>query len=202
MSTAGINPVGVILAGGKSTRMGRDKAGLRIQGETLLQRARNTLLAAGCSDVILSGHDRPEWDWQVVHDLLPNSGPASGIASSIIWAHKNELDAATLVFVPVDTPLLTPDILRSIIELADREKGCSIENSPLPVAIKVSEASVNLSQMISSEIKTGTPWPVKRLLELLPASYISINNAHRLQLANINTPQEWEELSRELENCT
>ena len=49
---------GVVLAGGKSSRMGEDKAQLVWQGETLLDRARQCLRTAGWDDVLVSG--RPE----------------------------------------------------------------------------------------------------------------------------------------------
>ncbi|MFM8945950.1 MAG: molybdenum cofactor guanylyltransferase [Actinomycetota bacterium] len=45
---------GVVLAGGLSTRMGRDKAGLEIAGEALYVRAARRLSAAGCSRVVVT----------------------------------------------------------------------------------------------------------------------------------------------------
>ncbi|HKV11494.1 MAG TPA: NTP transferase domain-containing protein, partial [Thermoanaerobaculia bacterium] len=50
-------PVGVVLAGGRSSRMGRDKAGIVLEGETLAARAA-TRLAAVCPDVAVADAGR------------------------------------------------------------------------------------------------------------------------------------------------
>ena len=54
----GLSFTGVVLAGGRSSRMGRDKALLEIDGCTLLDRAVALLHEAGAATVIVSG-DRP-----------------------------------------------------------------------------------------------------------------------------------------------
>src|ERR1044071_3415473 len=70
----------VLLAAGRSTRMGRDKALLEIDGVPLWQRQRDVLSQSGAADVFLSV--RPEQDWAragkfagLLFDDLPNAGP-------------------------------------------------------------------------------------------------------------------------------
>ena len=46
--------IGLVLAGGQSRRMGQDKALMRYQGSTLIERASSLLKAAGCDEVLIS----------------------------------------------------------------------------------------------------------------------------------------------------
>lgn len=84
------NPLSaVLLAAGRSTRMGRDKALLEIGGRPLWQRQREVLAELGATEIFLSA--RPEQPWAqgaagfdaVLHDALPHSGPLAGITAAL-----------------------------------------------------------------------------------------------------------------------
>ena len=100
---------GVVLAGGRSSRMGRDKALLEIGGQSLACRQVDLLRQAGCTGIFLSG--RPGVDYgmtgiTILFDYRPDLGPMAGIHAA--------LDAMTgthLLVVPVDLPLLHPSLL-------------------------------------------------------------------------------------------
>lgn len=71
---------GVVLAGGASRRMGRDKAGLMLGGRTLLQRQVHKLRSLGIADIMLSGAGLPALPGvRVVPDELPGNGPLGGL---------------------------------------------------------------------------------------------------------------------------
>ena len=72
--------LGVVLAGGRSQRMGADKARLVWRGERLLDRAVSMLRGAGCTRVLVSG-DYPEYPH--VADCYGDRGPLGGLASKI-----------------------------------------------------------------------------------------------------------------------
>src|SRR5262245_39904348 len=79
----------VLLSAGHSTRMGRDKALLELDGVPLWERQRALLAAVGAAEIFLSA--RPEQVWvrdargftAVVHDTLPNCGPIAGITAAL-----------------------------------------------------------------------------------------------------------------------
>jgi molybdenum cofactor guanylyltransferase len=79
----------VVLAAGRSTRMGRDKALLEIDGAPLWQRQRDVLARAGAAEIFLSA--RPDQTWSrgapgfttVLHDALPDCGPLIGITAAL-----------------------------------------------------------------------------------------------------------------------
>ena len=83
---------GVVLAAGRSTRMGRDKALLESDGVPMWRRQRDVLTSAGAGEIFLSA--RPEQVWAndamasggysaVLHDAMPSAGPLCGITAAI-----------------------------------------------------------------------------------------------------------------------
>jgi molybdenum cofactor guanylyltransferase len=113
-----VQPVaeGFVLAGGRSTRMGQDKALLPWGGRTLLEVALDKLralplataprIAAARSD--LSSHAG------VIADLHPGCGPLSGIEAALA-ASSRPLN----VFLPVDVPLLPAQFLLWMLQRAE-----------------------------------------------------------------------------------
>lgn len=98
--------VGVVLAGGASSRMGRDKALLEIDGETLAARAVR-LLGEVCEEVIVADAGR---------GLLPGSvpdGPGQGPAAGILGAARARPGERLLVLA-VDLPRVTVALLRRL----------------------------------------------------------------------------------------
>jgi len=110
---------GLVLAGGKSRRMGRDKAALLVDGQTLLARQVALLGALGVAEAWVSlGADAqaaepavkgPEL--RVVRDTAPDAGPLEGIRQVL------ELTASEwLLVVAVDLPALDGSFLRRLLE--------------------------------------------------------------------------------------
>lgn len=97
---------GFVLAGGKSSRMGRDKALLPFCGTSLVEIALRKLRAV-CSDVAILGNRQDLARMApVVEERLSDAGPVAGIEAGLFaaawpWA----------LFLPVDVPLLPVDVL-------------------------------------------------------------------------------------------
>lgn len=107
---------GVVLAGGLSRRMGVDKASLMVGDRTLVRRAVDRLVTAGCDPVVVL-HRRPEELTDVgvpIHaDLEGGQGPLDGIITALTIA-----PTSVVVTVPVDLPRFDhTDIGRLIAEL-------------------------------------------------------------------------------------
>lgn len=111
----------LILAGGRSTRLGRDKARLELHGRPLL--ARQIALARSLApvEVLVSGRtdtDYSDFGCPVLHDRVPDAGPLAGIATAL------EAARAPLVLVlAVDLPRLTPAVLERILAAAGENRG-------------------------------------------------------------------------------
>ena len=113
MEGASADLTAFILAGGKSTRMGADKAFLEVQGRTLLTRALE-LARSVAGEVRIVG-DRAKFAAfaPVVEDVFPNCGPLGGIHAAL-RASQTDLN----LMLAVDLPLISPKLLQYLITRA------------------------------------------------------------------------------------
>jgi molybdopterin-guanine dinucleotide biosynthesis protein A len=102
-----------ILAGGKSTRMGTDKAFLPFKGRTLLSRALET--AHAITDAVYIVGDTAKFTGlgQIISDTFLDSGPLGGIHAALA-AHKVEFN----LVLAVDLPLVSGDLLTYLLQQA------------------------------------------------------------------------------------
>jgi molybdopterin-guanine dinucleotide biosynthesis protein A len=112
---------GAIIAGGQSSRMGRDKAFLTIAGQTLVARQASLLREAGCAELILSG--RPEVDYGVpdahrVQDTVTGAGPMAGLAAALAAASH-----PWVLVLAVDLPRLNLDFLYRLLAVGGGHTG-------------------------------------------------------------------------------
>jgi molybdopterin-guanine dinucleotide biosynthesis protein A len=103
-----------VLAGGKSRRMGRDKAFLSWGQGTLLSHALKLAGAVAASVSIVGDAKRFSSCGPVVEDLYPGCGPLGGIHAALS-SSATELN----LMLAVDLPLLKPEFLRHLVSLAD-----------------------------------------------------------------------------------
>lgn len=111
----------VILAGGKSSRMDRDKAFLEIDGRTLLARQIELARQVGAQKIFVSGRagkDYSGFNCPVLEDKFQSAGPLAGI--------ERALDAAStplVLVLAVDLPNLTGDLIRKTFFHCDGNAG-------------------------------------------------------------------------------
>lgn len=99
----------VILAGGKSTRMGRNKALLDFGGETLIERVFRILRGA-FEEVIVSANDTQAYEFlgaRVVCDVFANAGSLAGIHSGLVHARGQHC-----FVVACDMPFVNVELVR------------------------------------------------------------------------------------------
>ncbi|MDD9912082.1 MAG: molybdenum cofactor guanylyltransferase [Alphaproteobacteria bacterium] len=162
----------VVLAGGKSTRMGQDKAQLPWQGVTLLECAAHDLLESGCTVVRTSGP-------QDIMDIRSGLGPLGGVYSSLEALPK----AAWILFWPVDVPV-EPQAVHALLEGRKAGKvAVHFQHWPLPLLVANIPA---LRQELAVFLETNKPvvggWLQKLLCEVVPKP---------IALKNLNTPEEY-----------
>jgi len=110
-----------ILAGGRSTRMGADKAFVLLAGRTLLARALD-LARTLTSEVRIVGDPAKFAAFApVVEDQFPGCGPLAGIHAAL-HSSQTELN----LVLAVDTPFLTPALLRCILGRAKDSESAMV----------------------------------------------------------------------------
>ena len=113
----------VILAGGKSRRMGRDKLALTLGGRTLLEISADRF-AEEFEDVYISVADAalyPEVAGRRVVDILPGAGPMSGLHAAL-----TNLPDEGVFLVAADLPYADARAAKRLIELCGEKEACII----------------------------------------------------------------------------
>lgn len=111
MSDHARRPHGVLMAGGMSVRMGRDKASIVIDGNPLWRRQLD-LLESTCEPVAATAKARPDWlpAGQVfVPDCHDARGPMAGLIAALEWAGAG--GGSHVLVVAVDMPRMTSGVL-------------------------------------------------------------------------------------------
>jgi molybdopterin-guanine dinucleotide biosynthesis protein A len=114
----------VLLAGGKSSRMGRDKAFLEFDGQPLWRRQMEKLGQLSPEQIMLSGPPRNEWShYDVISDEVENAGPLAGVAAAL-----GKCTTPHLVVLAVDLPMMTANFLQSLLALCRGHRGAVSRN--------------------------------------------------------------------------
>ncbi len=108
---------GVILAGGRATRMGGGDKGLRCVGGRRLIDLVTERLSPQCALLALNANGDPsrfaDLGLPVVADSIPDHpGPLAGVLAGLDWAH--ELGADHIVTAAADTPFFPADLVRRL----------------------------------------------------------------------------------------
>lgn len=140
---------GIVLCGGRSTRMGHDKASLAFGDETLLERAVR-IVGEVADEVIVvtrAGQATPA-GVRVVHDPIEDLGPLAGIAAGLAASHT-----ALNIVIACDMPLITTQVLRRLLELCGDADICvpvvGGRASPL-CAVYRGDAAAAANQLLAS----------------------------------------------------
>src|SRR5436190_6598500 len=118
---AGVTLTGLLLVGGLSRRMGRDKATLMVGGRPLWARQVSLLQGIGADAVCISAQETPRWAPRGIAVLLdrpPSRGPLSGIGLAL-----GAMSTSHLLALAVDLPELTLGYLQKLIALTPEGKG-------------------------------------------------------------------------------
>lgn len=126
-------PLGVILAGGRATRMGGgDKGMLDLNGRSILSHVINRLRPQVAGLAINANGDAARFDdygLPVVADTIEGyAGPLAGVLAGLDWAAQNGAD--TIVTVAADTPFFPQDLVPYLLLAA--------EGTALPLALAAS----------------------------------------------------------------
>jgi molybdopterin-guanine dinucleotide biosynthesis protein A len=178
---------GFVLAGGRSTRMGRDKSLLILNGETLIQRALRTL-AEVCAEVAIAGGAPHLAQFgRLIPDPIPDSGPLTGIVAAL-----EQSTCEWNLFLAVDVPFVPREAWQQILAIATQTEAIAVmsrargEVQPLCAAYHRSAAPALRSQLESGNLK------VTRAAEAAGSiAYADFENVAWFR--NFNTPSEFEQ---------
>lgn len=180
--------VGLVLAGGRSSRMGRDKAALELDGRPLAGWVAAALRAAGVREVLLGGGD-PALAARIgathVPDAVPGRGPLAGLA-----AVMGRTDGIVVV-VPCDVPGVTGGDLRALVDaVAGAEPGEGADVACVGVAGRreplVSAWVASRCRAVVDDVLASDDHSVRAALARLDVVEVGVGDPSTL--VNVNTP--------------
>lgn len=182
---------GLILGGGKSRRMGKDKAALLYQGQSALQRG-FSLLTDFCPRVFVScrGDQEGEALYRDFPRITDQSRYGSGPMTGILSAMTAFPEAAWLVLA-CDLPLVTPRILQTLIEGREPLKSATAyvsrhDGLPEPLCAIYEPAARDI---FLADHRRGGQCPRKVLMRMDAVRLVLTEDPQALE--NINAPADY-----------
>ena len=188
-----------VLAGGRSSRMGSDKALLPIGGMNLLQIAVAKAREVSPRTAIVGSRERYAQYGDVIDDIIPGCGPLSGIHAALSTT-RSELN----LILSVDMPLISPDFLRWLTQTAASGDELAIvpeahgRTQPLCSVFRRAAVAQAENALRTREYK------VDHLFSILPTRLVAEIDWRAAGFLpgifrNVNTPAEYEAVVTEMD---
>lgn len=197
---------GYVLAGGKSLRMGEDKAllpfGSRPLGVWMAERVRQV-----CGNVAVVGDPAQyaRWGFPVVQDRFEDSGPLGGIHAAL-----TDSDAELNLMVGCDMPYLAPEFLQWLLEMAGKTEADAVVPvsaeygyEPLCAVYKAGCLTPMEQALRAGRRRISEVFAHLRMEAIPPGEWQAYDPQGRL-FRNLNTREEYERALRDLldaEDC-
>ncbi len=170
---------GAILAGGKSSRMGTDKASLRLYGKTFLQCMESILREGNIEDIYISHKD-------VIPDDIPEYGPLSGIHAILNNIPKQY---NKIVFVPIDMPRLTALLIKKLISVPSKAPLIHFKSYKMPFLLRRTGQWLTLAEKL---LQNGKDVSLETFQKNIRCTFQIIpSSTEQKCFLNINTSEEW-----------
>jgi molybdopterin-guanine dinucleotide biosynthesis protein A len=185
-----MNISAVLLAGGESRRMGKDKTTVLFRGKSLWQIQLELLRKLEPAEVFVSARTDPSWrpaDVQFVADIPPSRGPLSGLAASLAAMRTTHLLA-----LAIDVPFMTENFLRYICDQIEARVGLvpKIDNRAEPLAaIYPREAVIDFRNALAG-IDFSLQTLTRSLVESGKLKEIPVTEQDQKLFRNVNEPAE------------
>jgi molybdopterin-guanine dinucleotide biosynthesis protein A len=186
---SGFAAAGFVLAGGRSSRMGCDKASLLWEGKSLLARAVTVVQAVTGVIAIVGDPAFHSIDsLPVISDRIRGAGPLGGIEAALAWS-----SAPWNLIVACDMPSLDPTVLEAIL----------IRAAALPECDAVVPVSAGMPQPLCAAYHRRTLPAFQRALEAGTFKMMEALESVRVgrleipcsdSFRNVNTPEDWNTL--------
>lgn len=184
---------GIVLAGGKSSRMGVNKAFIEFGGKRLIE-ATVECLKALFPEVLIIANDPPLYTYlgvKVTSDLIPDSGSLGGIYTGLSAATY-----PTCFFVACDMPFLNVELIKLLVREAEgwdvvvpRVKG---ELQPLHAVYAKSCLPLMKQSIDASVLKIARFFP-KAKVKIIEEPALRAVDPYLFGFMNVNTPLELEQ---------
>lgn len=185
--------LGVVLAGGLSSRMGQDKATLvrnKNSAMSMLSFSKQILKESGLNNIVVSG------DNYDIPDTVSKSGPVGGILSVLAKFPQ----AKSLMILPVDLPFMTAQALSELrLKGQLSQKAAYFDDHSIPLFLPNNAyLEIFLTQAYNLPHRGGKKNgpSIKSLLSHVPN--MAVKSSDATTLFNTNTPEQWQQAKQKL----
>lgn len=187
----------IVLAGGQSRRLGRDKALLPWQGRTLIEHIVAQLTELSDDVLVITGTERRYQellDVPIFADEIKNIGPMGGLYTGLTHA-RSEYS----LIVACDMPLLTRaiiDLLRSELDSSVRAVVPEVQGHRVPtLAIYHKECLAVIERLLIQGITALQALLDSAPTKVIPETQLRIIDPELRAFTNLNTLEDWEKLA-------
>jgi molybdopterin-guanine dinucleotide biosynthesis protein A len=191
-----------VLAGGRSSRMGQDKAFLRLGGSTLLARAVELATAAAESAWIVGRTEKFGAFGTVIEDVYRDCGPLGGIHAALTQT-ATDLN----LMVAVDLPFLRLGLLSFLIAQARKTTAAVVVPraggglQPLCAVYRRSFGQVAERSLLAGKYRIEALFAEVETRVLAPEE-LKQNGFAEEMFRNLNTQEDWKEATSDLGRWT
>jgi molybdopterin-guanine dinucleotide biosynthesis protein A len=188
---------GFVLIGGRSSRMGTDKAALIIDGQTLVQRVAAALSSIASSISLVGNRTEPLDDLEIVPDRFKQWGALGGVHAALSDCH-----AEWAAIVACDLPFVTGELFeRLATSTTEFDAVAPIQNDNIPQPLCALYRVEPCLGRATELIQSGERRPIA-LLQSVRTRWFSFKQLSDLKGAdhffdNINTPEDYERAQSE-----
>jgi molybdopterin-guanine dinucleotide biosynthesis protein A len=190
-----MKPAAVILAGGRSSRMGGgDKCLLPVGGRPLITHILEALNSQ-TSDILINTNSDPgpflKLDRPVLSDSIPGfQGPLAGLLTGMLWSRRYRPRNAHLLSVAGDVPFLPVDLASRLMQrLLDGRADIAIAACPQGNHPTIGLWPVDLAERLEHDLMETN---IRSMLHWISGFRVASAEFPSGQLMNINTPAELE----------
>ncbi len=189
---------GIVLAGGKSTRMGENKAFLEWNGKSFIELQIEKLRALNVAEILISGpasalssvceHVCSDTQVRIIPDIIENRGPLGGLYSCFC-----NTKCRSAIVISADTPLLSVETLRRIcLHHAQHDKDATVLTAASYIEPLIAAYQTDVYPTIKTLIDKDS-LSMRSLLDSVRTQYLPFDGDPS-ELYNCNTKEDYQKL--------
>ncbi|WP_062061462.1 molybdenum cofactor guanylyltransferase [Aquimarina longa] len=186
---------GIILAGGKSSRMGSEKGLMLLNNKPFIQYSIEALQPLVDTIMIVSSNsDYDVFGLKRIEDIIPDSGPIAGVHTGLTYS-KTENN----LVISCDVPLLTTSLLKKLVFYKDDDYDiiqfeAEGKTSPLVALYKKHCVDKCKELLIDGEKR------LRKLVLALRTKTVSVLNKEHILVTNINTIEDLKRITNAIKH--
>ncbi len=177
-----MNISGIIIAGGKSRRMGFDKTQIKHRQQTFLMHAIK-LLENFTDDIIISTNRPIQTPYKQIPDTIKDIGPMGGLYTCL-----SQIKTSTALVIPADMPLLNTKVIAYLLKQSNPKLLLNLLEIDQQPQMLTGLYHKNIIPYLTKLIEQKN-YRLRSLLRQMPAKLIPADS-FRDNLLNVNTPNE------------